>query len=400
MKKRGQIDTKILIYALGAIIAFVIILVGVRSCSSLTETSRDVILNRFALDIKGNLELMSVPGQDGSIINAKLDLPPGTAEICMVDLDHTKDILRSGLLSTYPLIIDALDSSIEDNVFILDSKRDILKTIKADDLCFQRYPYFLCTPTPRETLDILIQGRGDCAEVLFNWSSIESDNVRDMTKYDNNPLFLIPDIQIDNERINTNDILRLVPLSLWRNMDEELELYPYIVYFTGTGTFDTTAKINIMNSAYGDEVANVSYLFSDPLDTEILDSEKVIVKFNDDNISDFWEELNDVVVIDPDNTDGALIASLFAAYMNAPLLFVDNENLIDFKGIMNNKRVFTVDSLGDDVEFYLLGDYDDEGNAAEVVSMTTDGLIYGYKASVEDTFLNPFKQLASSISIS
>lgn len=169
----------------------------------------------------------------------------------------------------------------------------------------------------------------------------------------------------DNDRANEKTILRLIPLTTWYDSDG-FHSVPYYVYYVNesSGTLDIPKLEELM----GKYEKNHAYVFDDsniecnektcdpPMPWGIgccdLSGGKSFVKVNDkidELYFDFWEIYQYVVLVNTTETEASLIASLFAAFYNSPLIFIDNSNLDEYKDKITNsgktKNLYCIQSL-------------------------------------------------------
>lgn len=171
----------------------------------------------------------------------------------------------------------------------------------------------------------------------------------------------------DNDRTNEEDILRLIPVTTWYDIDGFHQI-PYYVYYVNKSNDPLGwEKVKEVMDKYGKKKA---YVFDDqPMAgicsgtcTYVWDGETYTINiFDIDAVYfDFWDYYEYVVLVDPDEKDDHLIASLFAAFYNSPLMFVDGTNLDDDykEDIRNNEsgtpltvRVYTIPKFVDFDDF-------------------------------------------------
>jgi len=86
----------------------------------------------------------------------------------------------------------------------------------------------------------------------------------------------------------------------------------------------------------------------------------------------YWESIQSVVVVDYNNYTGGLMGAVFAPYLNAPLLFVSNDNLHKYENILKNRLVYVIGGVGSEVTDYI------NGNAKEVKNYALEDLQKDY----------------------
>lgn len=176
---------------------------------------------------------------------------------------------------------------------------------------------------------------------------------REKLKYS---LFLIR----DNDRSNNEDILRLIPVTTWNDADGSHSVPYYVYYVNYTNKTLTEWQLKNIMDRYGKKGV---YIFDDKVMSDNYCGGESHCEFKigsytldiykpgqlDDVYFDFWDLYEYVVVVDPDEIGAKLIASLFAAFYNSPIMFIDSTNLDEYKDkIKNNyttKRVYSIPSF-------------------------------------------------------
>lgn len=160
-----------------------------------------------------------------------------------------------------------------------------------------------------------------------------------------NSLFLIR----DNDRVNEETILRLIPVTTWWDINGFHRLPYYVYYFSDTGSSLTEGQLENIMQSYGKKHA---YVFDDSkLSNNYCDGSNYckhtwddytidIYKDLDYTYFDFWDLYEYVVLVNRNETDDKLIASLFAAFYNSPIIFIDSTNL----GIYENQIINNFDT--------------------------------------------------------
>ena len=153
--KKAQIESKVFIYALLAIVVVLILIFGFKTITNIGEKNRQVISIKFEKDFKS--ELLT---DFGSVKRGTFELPPGTKYVCFIDLNKRDELLTSAIfepfLKKYPLMKDSIESGTQLNAFAI--REDVTASFYGGDICFD-YPYFLCVETPRNILDKIVNPR-------------------------------------------------------------------------------------------------------------------------------------------------------------------------------------------------------------------------------------------------
>ncbi|MEA2037916.1 MAG: PKD domain-containing protein [Nanoarchaeota archaeon] len=176
-------------------------------------------------------------------------------------------------------------------------------------------------------------------------------NQKNMTKYDRETAFFIVKKEKTSFAVaeNWKEILKLIPLTSWVDKDGD-HYYPFVVLAEGLSVFDTENAIIDGLNKHGRTKAVIFF------DEE--ESPPIVVgvygpsgeytfetqTMDDDNYFSYWHSAYDsLVLVHRFNYDGALIAALFAARFNAPLVFIDDDNYVGYKSKMIGKTVYVID---------------------------------------------------------
>ncbi len=335
MMKKAQINQELFMRILAIILIVLLIFLAIRSCTTIKEKHREVILTDMQGEISNAVDLLSP--KYGSVKEYTFELPEGVDTVCFVDLNHSDVILQNTTLpQNYPLISSSIESESTDNMFMIDNY-DVVQALDIGDICFDYYPFYSCIATPENLLHVWFEGRNGCTTLYINWSMFP-DNKRDMSLYDNDPLFLIVEKRPGAEIENWRDVLRTIPLTLFieGNLDYN---YPFsIVYKPGALGGVTATDIDYMAGVYSAEktyIADTSY-------SGTTSSTAVKIQTTKPEYFGFWTAYDGIVLVDKDNDDAGLIAALLAGYINSPLIFIDDSNLNDYKILIDGRQVFIV----------------------------------------------------------
>ena len=193
-------------------------------------------------------------------------------------------------------------------------------------------------------------------------------NSKDMTKYTDKTAFLISDKDWRN-------VLSLVPITVWTNRDGSVSKYPLLIYHEETNSFDADSIIYFMQQYQPDRVVIVgntpqaldNLLIAEPEVGAGLTSNQ-ITKVSTTNYHSYWSSNEYLVIVDYDNYEAGLMASVFASYHNIPILFVNSGNLNSYENLINGKVIYAVGNLEASVTNYI------NSNALRVVSYTLSDL--------------------------
>lgn len=168
-------------------------------------------------------------------------------------------------------------------------------------------------------------------------------NKKDSSFYKGNAVFLISDE-------NWQDVLKFVSVSIWtkyegdqcddiynpdRRIDRSICGYPLLIYHKEGELFDIDSIISFLGR-YGKEdvyiVGGASDEFVGFLSKELkseFDLKINIKEIGVEKYLNFWRSYGDVVLVG-NNYKDALLASVYASYLNAPLIF--NNDGVDLEG--------------------------------------------------------------------
>jgi hypothetical protein len=342
-KKAIEINQQLVIYILAIIFIIVLLIFAVKSCGLIDEKQRNIILNDLKNGIRSLVELLS--SKHGAIKHDIFEVPEDINLVCFVDLSHSDIIMNStDLTRDYPMINDSLNSNTKENVFLINEK-EVVHSFYGGDICFDYFPFYLCVIVHDNLLDVWFEGRSGCTNLYINWSIFPKQK-RNLTKYINNPFFLIQEKDIGIDIENWRETLSLVPLTLFRE-DEITYVYNYsVAYKKDNVELNQTNIETLMIDEYN---TNKTYLFNSSLYSTLYVGEKdsrgyeiqpVLIKSQE--YFEFWIDPSAVILVDYNNKQSALIASLLAAYVNTPLIFINEGDLDYYKEHIFGKRVFIV----------------------------------------------------------
>jgi len=191
-------------------------------------------------------------------------------------------------------------------------------------------------------------------EVIYEGLNIPvAPNTKDSSKYKDRTVFLVSDK-------NWRDILSLVPVAIWTNDDGSVSKHPLLIYHEEESGFDADSIIYFMQ-----QYAPINKLFVVGKTPQELDNllitkpelgagltENKITRIYPSEYLSYWSSAESVVVVDYDNYETGLMASTFASYINAPILFIASGNLEEYGDLMNNREVHIVEQVDTDVFYY------------------------------------------------
>ncbi|MEA2037269.1 MAG: PKD domain-containing protein [Nanoarchaeota archaeon] len=225
---------------------------------------------------------------------------------------------------------------------------------------------------------------------------IYTKNEKNMTKYDKDLAFFIPYSESSNPLIdveNWREILMLVPLARWFDQEGDHN-NDFVVLAKGEGENTTSSDIKDRLDDLGKTDA-VLFDFNLNFDIEgytvsTQDTSDIVNYFS------YWSEYDSVVLVDYNNDDGALIASLFAAYYNAPLVFISESNYLEYRDSLFGKKFYIIDSIPDVVTQCYIGANCPEGVDDQAIN---DGKVEYTSEELRDTSrrVNRIMNLSSKV---
>lgn len=173
-----------------------------------------------------------------------------------------------------------------------------------------------------------------------------TNNEKKGSKYSSETVFFIHAESAGDTITNWRELLLAIPLTRWFDNAGDHN-YGMVAIAKSTGDPVTENDIERKLTELGKSKAVL-------LDFEIAGSTYDWIDFYDTTDGpaqyfDQWGKYNSVVVTDYDNEDGGLIAALFAAYYNAPLVFVNDGNKDDYKPYIDGKKVYTIDTISTNI---------------------------------------------------
>jgi hypothetical protein len=340
--KRAQIQTKVLVYIATAFAIILLLLLAYKFIATFKEKMRHANVVEVESEIKSGVDF--VGGEYGSAKQAQVRVPADTELICFVDLSKRQHLLESDV-AKYPEIRDSLENYVLKNVFLI-SKNKVTDMLYVGNLCLS-VPYYRCIETPEHLLKILLKGRKDCVNIIRPIPSIKINNMKNMSKYTPKPIFMVKDTRDVSEMMNT---LRIVPLAFWNNRAGGIISYPFYIYYERLTQPADQFIVDYLLLKHG---ADELRFFTTPPNSLVGDPRVRYEALTEENYRSYWSWMVDVVVINRSNARGALISSLFASYLVAPLVYVDKNSIYNLKTYLNGTRVYVIDEIDDEVIDFL-----------------------------------------------
>ncbi len=168
-------------------------------------------------------------------------------------------------------------------------------------------------------------------------------SIKNKNKYTEYEAFIISDE-------NWKDVLKIVSLGIWNENSLKIK-YPVLIYHREGDKFDFDSGIHFINQ-YNPTHITIFGETPKKFDNLLVLDKKIGGNLNENKISkvsikdyySYWNEIKEAVVCDNDYETG-LIASVFASYKNAPLLFSDE---IDYE-ILDKKKVYVIGDVDEEI---------------------------------------------------
>jgi len=161
MEKKGQLQGEFFRFFLIIFIGVVIVIGGFKIISKIRGTSCMTSTELFKDELRGYVKEMH--GDVGSMSEKDLNAPCDVDKIYFVDLDKDMSSLSKSLRE-YPLLMDAIESNVDKNVFLVKNER-VVDSFYVGDIELQK-PYFVCSDTGRGNIGLYLGGRAYSTEVV------------------------------------------------------------------------------------------------------------------------------------------------------------------------------------------------------------------------------------------
>jgi len=220
------------------------------------------------------------------------------------------------------------------------------------------------------------EGFGFCNCTL----AIPVKNEKDPNKYSKKNAFLISDK-------NWREILSLVPLTTWTSEKDsewcqkgygtpsKVCVYPTLIYHREGESFDADSIIYFFQQYKPD---NLTIIGNTPpeLDNLLIVKpelgaglkEEQIKKISFNDYFSYWKSFNSIVVVDYDNYANGLMGSVWASLKNIPIIFVNSNNLENYKNVIDNRKIYIIGKIDSSVSDYI------NKNAKSSISYTLEEL--------------------------
>lgn len=334
-KKATQINQTVILSILSIIFLIFLLIFGYKAYKTINDRTNELTILELQNGIASISELLA--GKYGTIKQKIFKIPYGVDTICFVDLNHSFEILeKTSLVSNYPMINDSLSAGGQDNMFLIENLR-VTDSMNVGDICFDYFPYYACIATQSNIIELWFEGKGGCTTIFINWSMFP-DNEKDFSLYENMPVFIIEEERNENIE-NWREILAIIPLSLFRQSGKGYR-YDFATVYKLDDDMNSSELQDLMKNEFN---TNKSFVFN--TSTQFLLDAPYIVSVNstsNEEYFNFWINFTGIIAVDYNNEEAALTAALLAAYVNSPLLFIDENNLDRYKDVILNRELFIV----------------------------------------------------------
>ena len=162
-----------------------------------------------------------------------------------------------------------------------------------------------------------------------------TNNIKDESKYSDNSVFFIEvKTKLDGTVDNWEDLFMAIPITRWFGNSGDIS-HKLIAITKPPGESITKSDVDAKLNGGKAILLNFDIAGSGFESIDINNPEKYL---------GLWDNYQSVVITPSDNEDGGLIAALFAAYYNAPLIFLVNGNEQDYRDQMvGQKKVYAID---------------------------------------------------------
>ncbi len=361
-KKAAELTQQLVITILFIILIFALVIFMIKAGNMIREKTRQVIKADLEADIWAAIDFLS--SKYGNIKKYTFILPEGVDTACFVDLNKSDIIIKNTtLVKDYPMINDSLSAGNNKNLFFIE-EYNVVDELYIGEICFDYYPFYSCVATPGNVLVVWFEGRAGCTTLYFNWSMFPV-NYRNFSLYDGNPLFLIQERNESGDVENWREILEIVPLTLFKeNQITSPYIYNYSVAYKNTPPPNKDINSSDMVFLMDNYSSNKTYLFNStytggsPSGCSGCSIETKSTKTSD--YFNFWINYSSLILIDYNNTYAGLIGALLASYVNAPLIFINDNNREYYEDLIRGKEVFIVTYgpiILDDIIYKFVRDY-------------------------------------------
>jgi len=166
MRKKGQIQSNVIMYALFMIVAAMILLFGYSMIKTFREKAEEADMARFRMELGKSVRLST---GYGDVNEFRSDVPSSVKEICFYDYRLDKDEsgldrpVSHGLESKHSFIANSVEDGVKSNVFFIGSG-GMIGSDFVDKLSIVP-PHYICKKVKGGGVKIYMEGKGDSAQI-------------------------------------------------------------------------------------------------------------------------------------------------------------------------------------------------------------------------------------------
>jgi len=168
MKKRGQVEARIIIYVLAVFIAGIILIYGYTVIKGLAGTQEDILLLSFKEDVKAEVEEKSYEFRSSEKLT--FTIPKQYTKVCYGDssrLGRNKNLIDQTIPIDYTLIRKSMEGDVRNNFFMME--RGIMRdAFYAGDLFL--VDVFECTNVTDGQLNLKFTALGRQGVEIMGWN--------------------------------------------------------------------------------------------------------------------------------------------------------------------------------------------------------------------------------------
>lgn len=158
--KRGQLGGNVFIYLFAIIIIGSTFILGYKYITSTNENIKKTNLVLLKNKLVSDIEAISSDYGSSKKISYSI---PGSAELCLFDLDKKEEILDNLPINFNQLIKDSIESNVKKNAFVFGDS--IFESYYIGDIEINE-PYFNCFKPVVGKISFVVEGTGNKALIL------------------------------------------------------------------------------------------------------------------------------------------------------------------------------------------------------------------------------------------
>ena len=170
--KKSQIQSSLVFYILVGAVILMILIFAFMSLQKSRQRAKEIEQKKLEQEIDASVKEIEY----GSVERRQLQVPPGTKEICFIDITKRMDVLSSPILKAekYKRRRNVMQSGERKNIFFLIQDDPFLTSIYQPGICFDHYPYFVCLEPRASILNLYLEGKGSCALIVMEYKICET----------------------------------------------------------------------------------------------------------------------------------------------------------------------------------------------------------------------------------